>query len=466
MQAERQIPPHRLDQGEATPFAREEPRSLASVAYDIIERQMIRGDIAPGALLSEVSLSQRISIGRTPVREALQRLVRDRLVRIIPRKGAVVAQVDVTVHLKALEMRREVERCIAGAAARSASLRQRRELDALAAAMREALAGADIDRALEADRRFKLVVLDACDNAFLTAAVRPLHALARRFYFAQARRPDAQVARTHASLMQQIARGDAAAAESASDAFIDAIAHLAARVQKHGRNRPPRPEQTDGLVADDDAGERASLSARAYELIESRIVTGRFQPGEILTEGQLSRELSIGRTPVREALQRLASHHLVTILPRRGALIEEFDQYDLSRLVEARRPLESLLSRLAARRASTAQRSELAGIANAWTAAAQANDTPALIALDQRMKALVIKAADDVFLADAIAPIHGLARRLYFQHQHVADIDVARAQVELLEAIVAGDETEAAFGAIRFIAETARAIRQATAQRY
>ena len=64
-----------------------------------------------------------------------------------------------------------------------------------------------------------------------------------------------------------------------------------------------------------------TLTEQAYRLIEEQIVTLNLKPGDVLSEQLLSATLKIGRTPIREALQRLAREGLVTILPRKGILV-------------------------------------------------------------------------------------------------------------------------------------------------
>ncbi len=66
-----------------------------------------------------------------------------------------------------------------------------------------------------------------------------------------------------------------------------------------------------------------SLTERAYRELEEQIVTLRLAPGAVVTEASLALRLGIGRTPIREALQRLARERLVVILPRRGVVIAE-----------------------------------------------------------------------------------------------------------------------------------------------
>ena len=77
--------------------------------------------LSPGAIVSEKALAERIGIGRTPIREALQRLTRERLVTILPRRGIMVSEINVKSQLRLLEVRRELERLISKRAARRAT---------------------------------------------------------------------------------------------------------------------------------------------------------------------------------------------------------------------------------------------------------------------------------------------------------------------------------------------------------
>ncbi|MGI6853942.1 GntR family transcriptional regulator [Mesorhizobium sp. 1B3] len=433
--------------------------SLSRQAYNIVERMMIQGEIPPGALLSEVLLSQMIGIGRTPVREALQRLARDRLVTIVPRRGAVVSRLGPEEYLDTLPIRREVEREIVTIMAKVACRQHRHSLLGLAKEMREAVDEGSIYKAIEIDRRFKLIEAAACNNTLLLSAIRPLHALSRRFYFAQARKPLPQVALAQARLMEHIAQGDEGAARDTHDAFVNAIESFAHRLRQRAKTMGgPKVDQKRAAHIFHSDG--SSLSSQAFQVIEHRIITRQYTENELLTEGRLGEELGLGRTPIREALQKLASHHLVTIIPRKGVHVTDFESLDLETLVQARRPLEALLCRRAAERANAMQRRGLHSVMEPWLEAANRNDNATIMRLDLEMKSLLIEAAGSIYLADAITPIHTLARALYFRHQTTSDLDVAHAQVEVLQAIIDGNPLEAGLGALRFIAESAHAIRK------
>src|SRR3954462_6423604 len=127
------------------------------------------------------------------------------------------------------------------------------------------------------------------------------------------------------------------------------------------------------------------LSERAYRDIEELIVTLELPPGSAVSEGMLSRRLAIGRTPIREALQRLARESLVVILPRRGVIVSEINVRTQLRLLETRREVERLVARSAARRATPAERRRMAGLAERFEASARRNDDKAFMRVDREL---------------------------------------------------------------------------------
>src|SRR3546814_13290711 len=81
--------------------------------YTPLEEMIITLQLAPGSAVSEAGLSELLGIGRTPIREALQRLARERLITILPQRGVLVSEINVGTQLRLLEVRRELERLIA-----------------------------------------------------------------------------------------------------------------------------------------------------------------------------------------------------------------------------------------------------------------------------------------------------------------------------------------------------------------
>src|SRR6202165_6116729 len=99
-----------------------------------------------------------------------------------------------------------------------------------------------------------------------------------------------------------------------------------------------------------------SQSEEAYLRIRERIVSLDMPPGSVVNEGRLREELKIGRTPIREALQRLARENLVRSIPHRGTFVTDVNITDLARITEVRVVLEGHAARLAAERLSGADR--------------------------------------------------------------------------------------------------------------
>ncbi|MDP3250347.1 MAG: GntR family transcriptional regulator [Hydrogenophaga sp.] len=223
-------------------------------------------------------------------------------------------------------------------------------------------------------------------------------------------------------------------------------APVAKKTTARARKRAPEPVTTParprGLVA----ARPRSLTAQAYERIEEMIVKLELQPGTALSEAELSARLGIGRTPVREALQRLAREHLVQILPQRGVLVSELDIKRQLRLLEVRREVERLVARCSARRATDAERKQFAELAAEFNAAAKTNDQSRFMKADKAFNDLSLRVARNEFAAGAMGLMHGLSRRFWFMHHRQADDTEFMASLHgrLSKAIADGDENAAA----------------------
>ena len=206
----------------------------------------------------------------------------------------------------------------------------------------------------------------------------------------------------------------------------------------------PRPKKK---ASSDPAGASSpTLSDRAYRDIEELIVTLQLPPGTAVSEGLLSRRLGIGRTPIREALQRLARESLVQILPRRGIMVTEINARTQLRLLEARREVERLVARSAARRATPAERKRMAEIAERFEASARRNDDKAFMRVDREFNELSLAAAKNEFAGRAMRLMAGLSRRFWYHHyKEAADMpETAKLHADIARAIAAGDEEAAA----------------------
>jgi DNA-binding GntR family transcriptional regulator len=199
--------------------------TLTEKAYRALEEEIVTLRIPPGTVVSEAILSRRLGVGRTPVREALQRLAREWLVVIMPRRGIVVSEIDPVRQLRLLEARREIERFLARCAAKRATPVQRAQFGVIAAGMDEAARKADDIAFMRLDREFNLLVLDAAGNEFAASAMSLMNGLSRRFWYMHYKQAAdlPLAARLHAAIARGIGGGDEAAAEQSSDALVDYI---------------------------------------------------------------------------------------------------------------------------------------------------------------------------------------------------------------------------------------------------
>ena len=189
-----------------------------------------------------------------------------------------------------------------------------------------------------------------------------------------------------------------------------------------------------------------TLTDQAYRLIEEQIVTLRLKPGDVLSEQMLSATFGIGRTPVREALQRLAQEGLVIILPRKGILVSDLNPRHQLLVLEVRRELERLLSRTGAERATKEQREQLREIARGMERAAKTSDDIAFMRLDRELNRLMMEAAHNSYAARSMKLIQGLSRRFWYMHyRQAADLPLcARLHANQARSIAQGNGDAAA----------------------
>ncbi|MBX3056425.1 MAG: GntR family transcriptional regulator [Anaerolineae bacterium] len=142
------------------------------------------------------------------------------------------------------------------------------------------------------------------------------------------------------------------------------------------------------------------LSQQAYQSIKRKIVYLELEPGAVIDEAVLQDSLGLGRTPIREALQRLEQEKLVTIVPRRGMFVSEISVTDLYQIFELRLTVEALAVRLAARRGSETHWQQMEAVLNSipWHDATDQQ----LIEIDEACHAIIYAAADNHFLEDML----------------------------------------------------------------
>jgi len=187
-----------------------------------------------------------------------------------------------------------------------------------------------------------------------------------------------------------------------------------------------------------------SLSERAYRAIRDLIVRVDLAPGDVIREDDLQARLGIGRTPIREALQRLARDQFVTVIPRRGMLVAGVDVTELSMLYETRAILEPYATRLACARGRAEHWEAMASAIDVARRPGTSNDD--LMAIDRTCHEIVWSASGNRFLTDTLDMLYAQSDRLW--HLYLADVSDMRHAVEehaeIHGALVAGDAERAA----------------------
>ncbi|MBY0236854.1 MAG: GntR family transcriptional regulator [Burkholderiaceae bacterium] len=208
-----------------------EKRRQADQAYDALESMIATLQLKPGAAIVEAELISQTGLGRTPVREALMRLVSCGLIVQQARRGLQVSEIRLAEHLDLIEARRVLERLIASMAARRATPPQRQDLLACAQTMLSSAEAGDLHGYMHVDQALDRIIHAACRNPAAAAAVVPMAIQCRRFWYAYQHQGDLlRGAQLHLDLAQAIAAAQAEAAQTAADALMDYLRGFAQAV--------------------------------------------------------------------------------------------------------------------------------------------------------------------------------------------------------------------------------------------
>jgi DNA-binding GntR family transcriptional regulator len=209
-----------------------------------------------------------------------------------------------------------------------------------------------------------------------------------------------------------------------------------------------------------------SQSEEAYIRIRDRIVCLDMPPGSVVEEGRLRDELEIGRTPIREALQRLAWENLVRSVPHRGTFVTDVNITDLARITEVRVVLESHAARLAAERIGPQDRDAISDLLERLDAVERTNQRE-LMQLDQEVHRQIYRSARNSFLENTLDRYFNLSLRLwYLVIDHGIRLrEAVEEHIELLRAVIAGDGQRAEDCMKRHVVGFEREIRKVLVER-
>lgn len=216
-----------------------EAEGKAARAYREIEQLIVFQEIRPGALVSEAEMMDKTGLGRTPVREALQRLARNRMVEIHPNKGVLVPAISVDAQLRQLELRRVLEVLAVRLACARATEPQRQDIRQLVAELQ--CGGYTLWEYAETVKRTHDLIAAGANNDYLADAMAPLQGLSRRFWIGHVVDDETEIktgSALHIAMLQAVLARDADAAESASHDLNDYLVDFArASLNPHHRER-------------------------------------------------------------------------------------------------------------------------------------------------------------------------------------------------------------------------------------
>lgn len=194
------------------------------------------------------------------------------------------------------------------------------------------------------------------------------------------------------------------------------------------------------------------VAAQAYRALERLVVTLELAPGSSVTEGTLIERVGLGRTPVREAIQRLAWEGLMEIQPRIGIRIAPLDPADWRRVLEARRGVEILLARSAARLITREFADNFQTSAVAMHDAVLAKDLLGFLEADKSLDDALAAVTDNAFAARLAAPLQTHSRRFWYRYRTPNGLaESAAGHVAVIHAILAREEDAAGEEAGRLI---------------
>jgi DNA-binding GntR family transcriptional regulator len=196
------------------------------------------------------------------------------------------------------------------------------------------------------------------------------------------------------------------------------------------------------------AGEPAAtklVAERAYVELRDRIVTLRLAPGTVLREDELMREMGIGRTPLREAVKRLALENLLAVQPRRGTFVTAVEASDIVNITEVRAELEGYAAELAAMRMDGGARAAAEALVEEMEEVTKPHEQEWLMRFDERIHHFIWEASGNPYLIETLERYFTHSLRIwYLVLDRVPGLGHAvHDQLHLLEAVLDRDGARA-----------------------
>ena len=182
----------------------------------------------------------------------------------------------------------------------------------------------------------------------------------------------------------------------------------------------------------------ASLAEQAYDIIEHQIVTLVLQPGEFITQKQISESINIGHISVREAFIKLELAHMIKIMPRKGVVVAPIIWTEAFQQIEIRKAIEPILMRDASFNSNAEEREHFLVLKQQFQQAINEKDLTKLISVDKEFNDYVLETSRNPLLEYCILPLWALARRMYYANYIMDDelsLKIDTAHCSLMQAI-------------------------------
>ena len=200
-------------------------KTLAEKTYSIIEEKIVKLEYQPGSFITENFLEKNLKCGRTPIREAIQKLAGEGLIKVLPRKGLLITEININEQLSLVQVRREIERLMAKLAAKNSTIKEKKQFKEISTAMKKCRQN-DTVKFIKLDRQMNDLLSLSCGNEFVRRSIKLVASLSRRFWFYRNKGEIEDLivmAKLHSAVCDAISEGNGKLAQSKSDKLMDYI---------------------------------------------------------------------------------------------------------------------------------------------------------------------------------------------------------------------------------------------------
>jgi DNA-binding GntR family transcriptional regulator len=190
-----------------------------------------------------------------------------------------------------------------------------------------------------------------------------------------------------------------------------------------------------------------TLTRQAYVRLQEMLITLELKPGMMISESEMAESLSLGRTPIREAVQQLQREGLLEVHRARGIMVSPVNVVRQLQLLDVRRGLEQLVAKRASRQASEAQRTAMIQLAAQVLENANNNDPMGFIRTNREIHSLKVQATGNEILNSVMGLFYGLSMRFWYasySRQPHSLVEAGKLHADILRAICTADENKAA----------------------